>query len=1074
MLSPAGEGKGRSVTSRRSTRIGLCGAARLTLLAAAVAFIAVGVSLAQARSPEPGPPKARPEAPATPAFASSQATPTAHSLPDRSAPADDTASPRWTEQAVVSLSRTEYRFSRGEDGAWSAPNRAHNLRTRIGDGHVEVIPRLEGAEETAGGWKLRLTVSGLGRQGHALEPVSAPMIEEAPAGRIQYRRSTVTEWYRNDEAGLEQGFTIASPPGGGRGARDTRDERALVLDMKIDGDLLGDVSGDRRSILFKNGRGKPVLRYGELAVYDASGATLRAWLRLEPGRLQILVEDAHAVYPITIDPLITTAAWTSESNQASAQFAASVATAGDVNGDGYSDVVVGAPFYDGGQTDEGRAFVFLGSASGLALAPAWTAESNQASAQMGASVASAGDVNGDGYDDVLIGAPLYDNGQTDEGRAFVFLGSGSGLGANGDPTNADWSAESNQASARVGAVVGTAGDVNGDGYADVVLGSPLYDNGQTDEGRAFVFLGSAAGLGANGDPTNADWLAESNQASSQLGASVATAGDVDGDGFGDVIVGAPLYDNGQTDEGRAFVFLGSASGLGATGDPSNADCSPRATRPASRLGSRRCDRGRRQRRRLRRRDRRGAVLRQRPDRRRPRVRLPRLGVRPGATGPADAMDGREQPGRARSSAPSLAPAGDVNGDGYADVVVGAPALRQRRTATRAARSSSLGSAAGPRRRPPPGAWRATRRDAFLGISVGAAGDVNGDGFGDVIVGSHLYDNGQSDEGRAFVFLGSAGGSGSVAGLDARTAIRRAPTSASRSRPRGTSTATAIRRRHRRRRVLRQRPDQRGARLRLPRIAGGTAGRAFVDGGERPGRVAASGTSVATAGDVNGDGYSDVIVGAYLFDNGQTDEGRAFVYLGSASGLGAAARLDGRGQPDVGAVRVLRRDGAGDVNGDGYADVVVGAFGFNNGQIDEGARLSSTWARPRGSPPALAWTARGQPGRRRLRLRSWRRGRRQRRRLQRRHRRRLAVRQRPDQRGPRLRLPRLARRSGDVAGVDGREQPGGRPVRLPVASAGDVNGDGYSDVLVGATAYDDGETGRGPCVSSIWARPRGSQ
>src|SRR6266568_780792 len=86
--------------------------------------------------------------------------------------------------------------------------------------------------------------------------------------------------------------------------------------------------------------------------------------------------------------------WTAESNQASAELGLSVATAGDVNHDGFSDVIVGAPFYDNGQTDEGRAFVYLGSASGLATTPAWTAESDQASALFGFSVATAGDVNG--------------------------------------------------------------------------------------------------------------------------------------------------------------------------------------------------------------------------------------------------------------------------------------------------------------------------------------------------------------------------------------------------------------------------------------------------------------------------------------------------------------------------------------------------------------------------------------------------------------------------------------------------------------------------------------------------------
>src|SRR5207249_1731650 len=152
-------------------------------------------------------------------------------------------------------------------------------------------------------------------------------------------------------------------------------------------------------------------------------------------------------------------------------------------------VIVGADLYDNGQTDEGRAFVFLGSASGLASTPAWTAESDQASADFGASVASAGDVNGDGFADVIIGAHLYDNGQSNEGRAFVYLGSASGLAS-----TPAWTAESNQANADFGASVAAAGDVNGDGFGDVIVGADLYDNGQTDEGRIFVYLGSASGL----------------------------------------------------------------------------------------------------------------------------------------------------------------------------------------------------------------------------------------------------------------------------------------------------------------------------------------------------------------------------------------------------------------------------------------------------------------------------------------------------------------------------------------------------------------------------------------------------
>jgi hypothetical protein len=220
-----------------------------------------------------------------------------------------------------------------------------------------------------------------------------------------------------------------------------------------------------------------------------------------------------------------------------------------VNGDGYADVIVGALYYDNGQADGGRAFAYLGSAAGLSPTPAWTAEGDQAFAAFGNSVGTAGDVNGDGYADVIVGAFAFDNGQADEGRAFAYLGSAAGL----SPTPA-WTAEGDQVGARFGISVATAGDVNGDGYADVIVGADGFDNGQADEGRAFTYLGSAAGL----SPTPA-WTAESDQASPWFGFSVATAGDVNGDGYADVIVASLYYDNGQADEGRAFAYYGNGT-----------------------------------------------------------------------------------------------------------------------------------------------------------------------------------------------------------------------------------------------------------------------------------------------------------------------------------------------------------------------------------------------------------------------------------------------------------------------------------------------------------------------------------
>ena len=142
--------------------------------------------------------------------------------------------------------------------------------------------------------------------------------------------------------------------------------------------------------------------------------------------LSELVGRAYSAgVPVLVDP-----AWSSYGDpQEGAGFGFAVASAGDVNQDGFDDVVVGAPGYDTANTDAGKAYLFLGSPNGLSTTPAWTSSGdNQADAVFGYKVASAGDVNNDGFDDVIVGALRHDHESLeDTGKAYVFHGETGGL-----------------------------------------------------------------------------------------------------------------------------------------------------------------------------------------------------------------------------------------------------------------------------------------------------------------------------------------------------------------------------------------------------------------------------------------------------------------------------------------------------------------------------------------------------------------------------------------------------------------------------------------------------------------------
>ena len=193
--------------------------------------------------------------------------------------------------------------------------------------------------------------------------------------------------------------------------------------------------------------------------------------------------------------------------------------------------------------------------------------------EAGRSVSGAGDVNGDGFDDILIGAFLDADGGSIAGQTYLILGKASGWAMDTNLSNANASFWGEAEGDLSGHAVAGAGDVNGDGFDDILIGAYENDDAGGNAGQTYLILGKASGWAMDTDLSAADASFWGEDIWDQSGYAVSGAGDVNGDGYEDILIGAYNNDEGGSNSGQTYLILGKASGWSMDTDLSAADAS---------------------------------------------------------------------------------------------------------------------------------------------------------------------------------------------------------------------------------------------------------------------------------------------------------------------------------------------------------------------------------------------------------------------------------------------------------------------------------------------------------------------